>query len=786
MREISAEPENAQARLDKIVVKIAEHFVAEDCSVYVLRADRSLELYAAAGLNRDAVHSTTLAVGEGLVGLAATSAEPLALPDARKHPAFLFKPGTGEEFYHSFLGVPILRGGAMRGVIVVQNKMRRVYSEEEIEALQSTAMLLAEMIASGELQSIHKSPEFLSDAAEKDLDFTDRDTLCKWLITQECVVCVILAGRAALRALPFAVLDFSATDVGRFGTLISTLFRASALARVVAKYPSYYDYPAGLLRAASLATTRARPRTRAAAAAADAGFGAAAAAADVADGLTFDMSPGSLTSSSASTRASTAALRAADATRSAPLTHPAFDESAAAWAALLNDVRFLNGGDSVVALANRPLWPDGNPPKVVDFWSQMKAALPHDEDWDVWSRWYDGRLEGAPSRGEAYELAFATIPLKVWDEGHAAANKWIKKRLDELASSGIVPGQGEAAPHVTGPIPFPVGYTSPPQPDQQIEPPSVPAKRPAAIEPVIRDGKIALPSTPAEGDLESSDLEAALEALRAQIVELAADLEGESNIDKGIVAYLRRLAEKIPRQQPTQAQLFLLAHEQETLKDYSKTVAAEWPQLLAARYLAATLAFDRTARQFPRWRKFKQNADEDRLDDSQRAEVPKRAVDFAAALREEDAKDFVAPEIAATLDDMVQDLNAARDVMREEWVAAGGDTKAEDTITSIENILKLMAEISLHGAQGVGRTAKDTVAGYIEKFGEGAVEQAKKEGKKDGEGLVKWSRRALIAACGIGIAKVPAIGAAIGELMEHYPKLSWLRPIIDFLSNLPS
>ena len=154
LREISAEPVGAQARLDKIVVQIAANMVAEVCSVYVLRADDRLELYATEGLNRAAVHLTTMHAGEGLVGLIAKSAEPLALSEAQEHPSFSYKPETGEEEYHSFLGVPILRGGNTLGVLVVQNKVRRVYSEEEIEALQTTAMLLAELIASGELQAI--------------------------------------------------------------------------------------------------------------------------------------------------------------------------------------------------------------------------------------------------------------------------------------------------------------------------------------------------------------------------------------------------------------------------------------------------------------------------------------------------------------------------------------------------------------------------------------------------------------------------------------------------------
>ena len=154
LREAMAEPVNAQARLDKIVVHIASNMIAEVCSVYVLRADGRLELFATEGLNREAVHLTTMRSGEGLVGLIAESAEPLALADAQSHPAFSYKPETGEEIYHSFLGVPILRGGNTLGVLVVQNRARRTYSEEEIEVLQTTAMLLAEMIASGELQSI--------------------------------------------------------------------------------------------------------------------------------------------------------------------------------------------------------------------------------------------------------------------------------------------------------------------------------------------------------------------------------------------------------------------------------------------------------------------------------------------------------------------------------------------------------------------------------------------------------------------------------------------------------
>ena len=156
LREVMAEPVSAQERLDKIVVLIAANMVAEVCSVYVLRVDGTLELYATEGLKKEAVHQTVLRADEGLVGLVSSEANPINLSDAQNHPAFSYRPETGEEIYRSFLGVPVLRAGNTLGVLVVQNRAKRTYSEEEVEALQTTAMVLAEMIASGELSAIAK------------------------------------------------------------------------------------------------------------------------------------------------------------------------------------------------------------------------------------------------------------------------------------------------------------------------------------------------------------------------------------------------------------------------------------------------------------------------------------------------------------------------------------------------------------------------------------------------------------------------------------------------------
>ena len=154
LRELMAEPLEPQDRLDQIVRQIAQNMVAEVCSVYVLRSDGVLELYATEGLNKGAVHLAQLQMGQGLVGTIAASARPLNLSDAQAHPAFTYLPETGEEIYHSFLGVPILRTGRSLGVLVVQNKASRTYRDDEVEAMETTAMVLAEMVATGELKKL--------------------------------------------------------------------------------------------------------------------------------------------------------------------------------------------------------------------------------------------------------------------------------------------------------------------------------------------------------------------------------------------------------------------------------------------------------------------------------------------------------------------------------------------------------------------------------------------------------------------------------------------------------
>lgn len=153
VRDAMAEPGDARERLDRVVRIIATEMVAEVCSIYFRLRGGSLLLVATEGLKPEAVLQTRLRAGEGLVGEIAATARALALPEAQSHPKFAYRPETGEEVYHSFMGVPIVRAGRVVGVLVVQNRTARLYTEEEIEALETVAMVIAELAVSDEVST---------------------------------------------------------------------------------------------------------------------------------------------------------------------------------------------------------------------------------------------------------------------------------------------------------------------------------------------------------------------------------------------------------------------------------------------------------------------------------------------------------------------------------------------------------------------------------------------------------------------------------------------------------
>ena len=169
MHDVMAANTGAQAKLNHTVQLIGESLNSEVCSIYLLR-EGVLELYATRGLNQSAVHVTKLALGEGLVGTIASRIETLNLAEAASHPDYAYKPETGEEKFHSFAGVPIIRKERAVGVLCVQHAEPRGYDEIEIEALQTVALVLSELISNASLIDQSGRAEIANDTSAISLD----------------------------------------------------------------------------------------------------------------------------------------------------------------------------------------------------------------------------------------------------------------------------------------------------------------------------------------------------------------------------------------------------------------------------------------------------------------------------------------------------------------------------------------------------------------------------------------------------------------------------------------
>lgn len=140
-----------QSALNIIVTQVRDAMNTQVCSVYLLDPDiNSHVLMASEGLRKESVGRVRLQVGEGLVGLVASNAEPVNLEDARAHPNYHFLSATGEEEFSSFLGVPIIHHRKVLGVLVVRHQDKRTYDEGEEAFLITLSAQLAGVIAAAE------------------------------------------------------------------------------------------------------------------------------------------------------------------------------------------------------------------------------------------------------------------------------------------------------------------------------------------------------------------------------------------------------------------------------------------------------------------------------------------------------------------------------------------------------------------------------------------------------------------------------------------------------------
>lgn len=137
-------PERA---LKPLVSLVKERMSTDVCSLYLLEpAGTDLVLAATDGLAQTSVGQVRMHPSEGLTGLVAEAKVPVSVPEAARHPRYRYFPETGEERYHSFLGVPLLRTGAVQGVLVVQNRDARDFSRDEVRMLAAVAAQLAGLL----------------------------------------------------------------------------------------------------------------------------------------------------------------------------------------------------------------------------------------------------------------------------------------------------------------------------------------------------------------------------------------------------------------------------------------------------------------------------------------------------------------------------------------------------------------------------------------------------------------------------------------------------------------
>ncbi len=189
-------------------------------------------------------------------------------------------------------------------------------------------------------------------------------------------------------------------------------------------------------------------------------------------------------------------------------------------------------------------------------------------------------------------------------------------------------------------------------------------------------------------DLDGESIDAALVALKNSFTELADDADAAGNVDRRATEYLRRLAERIPKSPPTQAELFRVGHVEELLKVYASTVNSEWPDFLASAYHALTLQFGRTMRQFPRWREFKRNAEKDQLTAAQIDNILASASEFVVILEENEAREFVDPVLPETLQKLGEPIVADNVIRSANLIEAGAELLAEDLLESIDKHLE--------------------------------------------------------------------------------------------------
>ncbi|VAW10393.1 hypothetical protein MNBD_ALPHA09-2262 [hydrothermal vent metagenome] len=233
--------------------------------------------------------------------------------------------------------------------------------------------------------------------------------------------------------------------------------------------------------------------------------------------------------------------------------------------------------------------------------------------------------------------------------------------------------------------------------------------------------------------------------------------------------YLTEMADGLPDAVPSQDQQFAIAHRGDALAIYGSTVNQEWPPLLAARYQALVLHYDRVMRQFPKWVEFKRNA----AVQVTPTEELDRASELSQKLRDVLSQGVEAGFVDPAFPEAVEKLEDVHSTNKENSLP-GADANSDnllslDILESANNTVKQLAAKVLEKIEQASRYS----AGHISKGANDAQE-------KRLQGLGKF----LVNTVWFGFATGTA--TIFGSwLVTNFPQtFNWLRPVLEALKAI--
>lgn len=562
----------------------------------------------------------------------------------------------------------------------------------------------------------------VSDHIETKPEFETRISIERWLRDESRAVTMAISSRMLLRQLPkLAHLDRKSAN---YTLLAYGIFQAAALARASVLYPEQ----AGRFRSSAKALTELADKIR------------------LSDYLESDTERLEFRLQSDTERLEFGLRyvfwRTSGAVASARVGAAQSASLAASWdfTGVTFDAQLIASGMSAGDLVRTEIQAVG----LGDLWPRLKAQLPPNQDWEVWTRWYEDCCSGI-THPEDWEIVFASVPVAEWRRGPAAANRWIKEHLP------TEPGG-----------------------------PSVPAPVPATLEPVLIGEIVTLSTTPPSAHLAEAEIAAALAALKARFERLLSEIEGIGNIDPRFPAILRDFVSRLPTCIPNLATLYDVGHELAALRAYEATVIAEWPGALSPRYSAAVLALDLTLQKFPKWKAFAVTR-VTHISPEQAEQISQFSKIVASTMRLDGPRDHIEEVVPQTLEALTnfgERIGGAIVPMAE----AGRADVARDELESINNLLKIEASVLPEDSISakIVSALRDEIKAAGGDLKKGAIEAKSKTFSAVGGALV-YGPVALLVLLAANTSGIPVFP----WLLKSFPtQFGWLEPFLRSLKLL--